>query len=73
MRPLILFYLRWLLPLLANLAKGSQEDYLWLRRSLEAFPQASVLTDMLISEGFTVPVVMRFGFGAVAGHIACYE
>ena len=73
MRPLILIYLRWLLPLLANLAKGSQEDYLWLRRSLEAFPQASVLTDMLISEGFTVPVVMRFGFGAVAGHIACHE
>ncbi len=70
MRPVILAYLRWLLPVLANLAKGGQEDYLWLRRSLEAFPGISGLSALLESSGLEVLEVCRFGLGAVAGHIA---
>lgn len=70
MKPLVFLYLRWLLPVLANIAKGNQEDYLWLRRSLKTFPEASVLSEMLISVGFAVPSVMRFGVGAIVGHVA---
>jgi demethylmenaquinone methyltransferase/2-methoxy-6-polyprenyl-1,4-benzoquinol methylase len=70
MKSLVFFYLRWLLPILAYMARGNQEDYLWLRRSLETFPEASSLSKMLISVGFAEPSVMRFGFGVVVGHVA---
>lgn len=70
LRPLLLAYLRRLLPVLAGMAKGSREDYLWLRRSLEAFPDAAGLSRLLESAGFEVVQVRRFGLGAVAGHVA---
>jgi demethylmenaquinone methyltransferase/2-methoxy-6-polyprenyl-1,4-benzoquinol methylase len=70
MRPLIYAYLRWFLPVLARMAQGSRDDYLWLRRSLEAFPAALGLSNLLESSGFQVVEVRKFGFGAVAAHIA---
>jgi demethylmenaquinone methyltransferase/2-methoxy-6-polyprenyl-1,4-benzoquinol methylase len=70
LRPVIFAYLRWLLPFLANLAKGGREDYLWLRRSLETFPGIPGLSKLLESSGLEVLEVCRFGAGAVAGHIA---
>jgi demethylmenaquinone methyltransferase/2-methoxy-6-polyprenyl-1,4-benzoquinol methylase len=70
MRPVIFAYLRWLLPVLARMAKGGREDYLWLRRSLETFPEAGGLSNLLETSGFEVVQVLKFGFGAVAAHIA---
>ncbi len=70
LRSLILAYLRWLLPLLAKMARGGRDDYLWLRRSLEAFPDAPGLSKLLEESGFEVVRVHRFGLGAVAAHIA---
>jgi demethylmenaquinone methyltransferase/2-methoxy-6-polyprenyl-1,4-benzoquinol methylase len=70
MRPVIFAYLRWLLPILARMAKGGREDYLWLRWSLENFPEAGGLSNLLESSGFQVVQVLKFGFGAVAAHIA---
>ncbi|MFQ5912659.1 MAG: ubiquinone/menaquinone biosynthesis methyltransferase [Nitrospinota bacterium] len=70
LRPLILAYLRWLLPVLAAAAKGGRDDYLWLRRSLETFPESAGLSQLLESSGLEVVEVRRFAFGAVAAHIA---
>jgi len=70
MRPVIFAYLQWLLPILARIAKGKKEDYLWLRRSLETFPEIEGLSNLLESSGFEVVQVLTFGFGAVAAHLA---
>jgi demethylmenaquinone methyltransferase/2-methoxy-6-polyprenyl-1,4-benzoquinol methylase len=68
-RSLILFYLRWILPLLAWLGKGGREDYLWLRRSLTDFPRADRLVQLMKEVGFEDVQVKSFGLGGVAVHV----
>ena len=69
LRSLVLFYLRWILPLLARLAKGGREDYLWLRRSLTDFPKADRLIQLMEEVGFEGVQVKPFGLGGVAAHV----
>ena len=69
-RTLALAYLRWVLPAAAWLAGARPEDYRWLRRSLEDFPDAGDLAGRLRGVGFARVEVLRFGFGLVAAHLA---
>lgn len=69
LRPFLLFYLNWILPLLARMAKGGREDYLWLRRSLGSFPTSGHLIQMMEEAGFEDVQVKAFGLGAVAAHL----
>ena len=69
-RALALAYLRWILPAVAWLAGARPEDYRWLQRSLEDFPDAAALAAHMRGAGFARVDVLRFGFGLVAAHLA---
>ncbi len=69
-RGLALAYLRWVVPLVARLAGAQPDDYRWLARSLQDFPDAEELAVRLRGAGFARAEVRRFGFGLVAAHLA---
>ena len=65
-----LAYLRWVLPRLAWLVGAPPDDYRWLARSLQDFPDAEELAARLRGAGFARLEVRPFGFGLVAAHLA---
>ena len=67
---LALAYVRCVVPWIARLAGARPDDFRWLRRSLQEFPDAAGLTRRMREAGFARVEVHRFTFGLVAAHIA---
>lgn len=65
-----LAYVRWGIPLLARAAGARADDFRWLRRSLEEFPDAQGLARRMRAAGFARVEMLRFNLGLVAAHIA---
>lgn len=67
---LALAYVRCVVPWIARLAGARPDDFRWLRRSLQDFPDAAGLAQRMRAAGFARVDVHRFNLGLVAAHIA---
>ena len=70
LRPLIIFYLRRIIPLLGSLFAGNSEAYTYLPESTEEFLNAEKLAEKLASAGFDTPSFVRRMAGTMAIHNA---
>ncbi|MBM2809587.1 MAG: ubiE [Chloroflexi bacterium] len=68
--PLAGFYFHRVVPLLGRLVSGDGAAYRYLPSSLAGFPTADCLTDLFREVGFGQVTYRRFGFGAIAIHVA---
>lgn len=68
-RPLYLFYLRHLLPLLAGLVTGDRKAYVYLNESIEQFPNREALRQEILQAGFESCRAFPMSLGIVALHI----
>jgi len=64
-----IYFHRWV-PLLGRLLSGHRSAYVWLPRSVDAFPPADALAEHLRAAGFADVQFERMGFGTVALHVA---
>ena len=72
-RPLnLLFrpYLHWIVPVLGGFVSGDFAAYRYLPRSVDRFPDAPALADLLRAAGFADVAYRYLGLGAVALHVA---
>ena len=65
---LIRFYFHRLVPLLGQLVAGDRSAYTYLPQSVDHFPQAGALAEMLQEVGLVEVGYSRLGFGTVALH-----
>jgi demethylmenaquinone methyltransferase/2-methoxy-6-polyprenyl-1,4-benzoquinol methylase len=68
LRPFYLFYLRRLLPVLAGLVTGDRPAYVYLNKSIEAFPGREALRAEIAAAGFSDVTARPFTLGIVALH-----
>ncbi|HRI83173.1 MAG TPA: bifunctional demethylmenaquinone methyltransferase/2-methoxy-6-polyprenyl-1,4-benzoquinol methylase UbiE [Opitutaceae bacterium] len=69
-RPIYLFYLRHILPVVAGLLCGDRKAYVYLNESIEAFPGREALSAEILRAGYTAVTATGLTFGAVALHEA---
>jgi demethylmenaquinone methyltransferase/2-methoxy-6-polyprenyl-1,4-benzoquinol methylase len=69
-RPLYLFYLRRILPVLAGWVTGDRAAYVYLNESIEQFPGREALADELRAAGFSDVTARPLTLGIVALHEA---
>ena len=69
-RPFYLFYLRYVLPLIAGLLTGDRQAYVYLNESIEAFPGRDALAAEIRAAGFSSVRATPLTFGVVALHEA---
>ena len=63
-------YLRWGIPAWGQHCTGKRDDFVYLARSIRAFPKQEEFAQMLREVGFTNVVYRNLAFGAVAIHTA---
>lgn len=63
-------YLRWGIPAWGDHFTGKRDDFVYLARSIKAFPAPDAFCDMLRRAGFSDPAFERKSFGAVAIYTA---
>jgi demethylmenaquinone methyltransferase/2-methoxy-6-polyprenyl-1,4-benzoquinol methylase len=68
LRPVILFYLRRLIPLLGRLIASDREAYAYLAESTEGFKEPEELAEIMRAAGLTEVRYRLFMFGTVAVH-----
>lgn len=64
------FYLKFLVPTIANLSTGNKNAYRYLIESIQEFPTHEEISRELLSSGFSSVKVIRMTGGTVALHIA---
>jgi len=69
-RPVYLFYLRYILPVVAGLLCGDRKAYVYLNESIEAFPGREALSVEILRAGYTAVNATGLTFGTVALHEA---
>jgi demethylmenaquinone methyltransferase/2-methoxy-6-polyprenyl-1,4-benzoquinol methylase len=69
-RPIYLFYLRHILPVVAGLLCGDRKAYVYLNESIEAFPGREALSAEILRAGYTAVTATGLTFGTVALHEA---
>jgi len=69
-KPFYLFYLRYILPLIAGVVTGDRAAYIYLNESIELFPDRKALTAEISAAGFTSIQATGLTFGIVALHEA---
>lgn len=72
-KPIMFLYLKIAMPLFSLFYTGKSADYLWLSRSLEAFPDYDSLCRELTAAGFRDFVLRRYGIGMIAAIAAVAE
>lgn len=70
LRPLVVFYLRHVLPLLGGLISGAGTAYRYLPESMGRWPNPSELAAKLREEGFSSVEVHPLSFGVAVIHLA---
>ncbi len=70
LRPLCLFYFDAIVPLIGGILSGDFAAYRYLPRSLDGFPDADRLAEMIAEAGLGEVNFQRFNFGMVALHTA---
>lgn len=63
-------YLRWGIPAWGQHYTGKRDDFVYLAKSIKAFPDQETFADMLRAAGFTSVTYQNLTFGAVAIHVA---
>jgi demethylmenaquinone methyltransferase/2-methoxy-6-polyprenyl-1,4-benzoquinol methylase len=69
-RPFYYFYLRRILPGLAQLVTGDRDAYVYLNETIEQFPNRDGLSTEIRAAGFTEVKATAMSFGIVALHEA---
>lgn len=69
-RALYNFYLKHLIPFWGGLITGDREGFVYLSRSIKAFPNQQGLADMMTSAGFTDVTWKNYTGGIAAVHVA---
>ena len=69
-KPIYLFYLRHILPLIAGIVTKDRAAYVYLNESIELFPNRAALTEEIKSAGFSHVQSDGLTFGIVALHEA---
>ncbi len=72
-KPLMFVYLKIAMPLFSLFYTGKPADYLWLSRSLDAYPDYDSLCRELKTAGFRDIVIKRYGLGMIAAIVAVAE
>ncbi len=72
-RKLYLQYLMGLLPLIARRLSSNPDAYIYLARSIQAWPNQVQLAEKIKESGWGSVAWQNFTFGIVATHIACKE
>ncbi|MFC1960265.1 ubiquinone/menaquinone biosynthesis methyltransferase, partial [Chloroflexota bacterium] len=65
-RPFILFYLRYIIPLMGRLVAGSSDAYTYLPESTQAFKTADDLATIMSDLGYEGVLYQKFMFGTMA-------
>lgn len=68
LRPFILVYLRYVIPLLGRLVAGSSDAYTYLPESTQAFKTADDLAVIMVDLGYEDVQYKKFMFGTMAIH-----
>ncbi len=63
-------YLRWGIPAWGKHCTGKRDDFVYLAKSIRAFPDQETFADMLRTAGFSNVTYQNLTFGAVAIHTA---
>jgi demethylmenaquinone methyltransferase/2-methoxy-6-polyprenyl-1,4-benzoquinol methylase len=68
-RPLVLFHLKWVIPMLGALIAGQRAAYTYLPDSTRAFQTSGQLAGTMRSAGLVEIAYRRFMFGTIAVHV----
>lgn len=69
LKPFILFYLKYIIPLLGRLIAGDSSAYVYLPESTRSFKTADELVSLMKATGFVDVNYKKFMFGTVAIHV----
>ena len=70
MKQLFNIYAHTVMPFIGRLISHDDSAYTYLPRTMEAFPQAEVLTQLLLQSGFRSVRFKRFTFGLSTMYLA---
>ncbi|MEG2006262.1 MAG: class I SAM-dependent methyltransferase [Raoultibacter sp.] len=69
-RALYTFYLKHMIPLIGGAVTGDKEGFVYLSKSIKAFPDQKTYADMLYDTGFTKVTWKNYTGGIAAVHVA---